>query len=87
MPDRVEEILIRLPKNLVHEVHGITKREQRELEEFFYQATKYYVKYKKETLMQKGYQEMSSINLELCSEAFLAEEEANHTANRSVIGV
>jgi CopG family transcriptional regulator / antitoxin EndoAI len=37
--------------------------------------------------MQQGYMEMAKINLTIASEAFLAEEEANHTLTRLVSGV
>ncbi len=85
----MEEVLLRLPKHFFHEVCGIAEYEEIELTDFIYQATKNYVEQKKEIFilheqMQKGYQEMAPINLKICSEAFLAEEEANHTANRSM---
>jgi len=89
LTDKVEEVLLRLPKHFFHEVCGIAEYEEIELTDFIYQATKNYVEQKKEIFilheqMQKGYQEMAPINLKICSEAFLAEEEANHTANRSM---
>lgn len=89
MTDKVEEVLLRLPKHFFHEVCGIAEYEEIELTDFIYQATKNYVEQKKEIFilheqMQKGYQEMAPINLKICSEAFLAEEEANHTDNRSM---
>ena len=92
LPDRLEEVLIRLPKNLYLEVDGMAKRENTDINELIYEATKNYVQYKKEIrqlheTMQKGYEEMARINLNLCSEAFLAEEEAKNTLDRSVIGV
>ncbi len=92
MTDKVEEVLLRLPKHFFHEVCGLAEYEEIELTDFIYQATKNYVEHKKEVFilheqMQKGYQEMAPINLKICSEAFLAEEEANHTANRSMIEV
>lgn len=37
--------------------------------------------------MQQGYMEMAKINLNIASEAFLAEEEADHTLTRLVSGV
>ncbi len=92
MTDKLEEVLLKLPKHFFQEVCGIAEYEEVEINDFIYQATKNYVEYKKEIFilheqMQKGYQEMAPINLKICSEAFLAEEEANHTGNRSVIGV
>lgn len=92
LTDRFEEVLLKLPRHFFHEVCGIAEYEEMELSDLIYQATKSYVEHKKEVFilheqMQKGYQEMAPINLKICSEAFLAEEEANHTGNRSVIGV
>lgn len=92
LPDRLEEVLIRLPKNLFTEVNGMAKHENKDINDFIYQATKNYVQYKKSVRqfhedMQKGYEEMAHINLNLCSEAFLAEEEAKNTLDRLVIGV
>ncbi|MBO1002436.1 antitoxin [Pseudogracilibacillus auburnensis] len=92
LPDRLEEVLIRLPKNLFIEVNGMAKHENKDINDLIYQATKNYVQYKKEIRqlhesMQKGYEEMARINLNLCSEAFLAEEEAKNTLDRLVIGV
>lgn len=92
MAEGIEEVVIRLPKKLYVEVNGMAECENKEISEFIYQATKNYVEYKKELKqlyesMQKGYEEMARINLNLCSEAFLAEEEAKITLERSVIGV
>jgi len=92
LPDRLEEVLVRLPKNLFIEVDGMAKHENKDINELIYQATKNYVQYKKEIYqlhesMQKGYEEMARINLNLCSEAFSAEEEAKNTLDRLVIGV
>lgn len=92
MPENLEEVLIRLPKSLYLEVNGMAQSENKDINELIYQATKNYVQYKKELnqfheMMQKGYIEMAKINLHLCSEAFLAEEEAKNTLDRLVIGV
>jgi len=92
LPDGLEELLIRLPKNLYVEVDGMARNENKDINDVIYQATKNYIQYKKEVrqmheAMQKGYEEMARINLNLCSEAFLAEEEAKNTLDRLVIGV
>lgn len=86
--------MVRLPKNLLNEVDGLVKRENRDLSDFICQATRNYLETKKEEYiqnfyisMQKGYQEMARINLSIASEAFQAEEEAEITLERSVIGV
>lgn len=92
LPERLEEVLIKLPKNLFMEMDGMAKNEDKEVNDIIYQATKKYVQYKKDICqlhetMRKGYEEMAGINLNLCSEAFLAEEEAKNTLDRSVMGV
>lgn len=97
LPNGMEEVLIKLPKNLFIEVNGMARNEKKDIDDIIYQATKKYIQYKKEVQMkemnllhesmQKGYQEMARINLHLCSEAFLAEEEAKITSDRKVIGV
>ncbi|HZW68559.1 MAG TPA: antitoxin [Pseudogracilibacillus sp.] len=92
MPDSLEEVLIRLPKSLYMEVNGMAEHEDKDINDLIYQATKNYVQYKRDVrilheTMQKGYEEMAKINLNLCSEAFQAEEEAKNTLERLVIGV
>lgn len=92
LPKGSEEVLVKLPINLFIEVDGMAKHENKDINDIIYQATKNYINYKKETRqlhesMQKGYEEMAGINLNLCSEAFLAEEEAKITSDRLVIGV
>lgn len=70
------------------------KHDNSDLSEFIYQATKNYLKHKQDENVQqyyknvqKGYEEMARINLSIASEAFLAEEEAEDTLERTVIGV
>lgn len=97
LPNGMEEVLIRLPKKLFVEVDGMARGEKKNIDDIIYQATKKYIQYKKEVhsrelnllheSMQKGYEDMAGINLHLCSEAFLAEEEAKITSDRKVIGV
>ncbi len=94
LSESLQEISVRLPKTLLNEVDGIVKNENRDLSDFIYQATKTYLDFKKEEhlqkfyeSMQRGYQEMARINLTIASEAFQAEEEAENTLERSVIGV
>jgi len=92
LPDKLEEVLVRLPRNLFAEVNGMAEHENKNINDLIYQATKRYVQQKRESrqfheTMQKGYEEMARINLNLCSEAFLAEEEADTTLCRLVIGV
>ena len=94
MSESLQEISVKLPKNLLNEVDGLMKYENRDLSDFICQATKSYLESKKsehiqqfQESMQKGYKEMARINLSIASEAFQAEEEAETTLERSVIGV
>lgn len=94
MSENLQEVSVKLPKNLLNEVDGLMKYEYRDLSDFICQATKNYLQHKKaehlrefHALMQKGYEEMARINLMMASEAFQAEEEADDTLERSVIGV
>ncbi|ASK61253.1 antitoxin [Virgibacillus phasianinus] len=94
MSESLQEILVRLPKNLLNEVDGLMKYDNRDLSDFICQATRNYLEQKKydhiqqfRESMQKGYEEMARINLTIASEAFQAEEEAENTLERSVIGV
>lgn len=93
MSECLQEVSVRLPKNLLSEVDGLMKYENRDLSDFICQATKNYLQYKKEHIkklhetMQKGYEEMAGINLTIALESFQAEEEAETTLERSVIGV
>nr|WP_168927243.1 antitoxin [Virgibacillus necropolis] len=94
LSESLQEILVRLPKNLLNEVDGLMKYDNRDLSDFICQATKNYLEQKKydhiqqfRESMQKGYEEMARINLTIASEAFQAEEEAENTLERSVIGV
>ncbi|MDC3415229.1 antitoxin [Aquibacillus sp. 3ASR75-11] len=89
--ESLQEIVVRLPKNLLNEVDGLMKHEESDLSEFIYQATKSYLREKKKRhireTMQRGYMEMARINLNIASEAFQAEEEAENTLERLVSGV
>ncbi|HLS60763.1 MAG TPA: antitoxin [Virgibacillus sp.] len=94
MSESLQEISVKLPKYLLNEVDGLMKYENKDLSDFICQATKSYLQNKKQEhiqmvheTMQKGYEEMGRINLTIASEAFQAEEEADNTLVRSVIGV
>ncbi|WP_281176863.1 CopG family ribbon-helix-helix protein [Amphibacillus sediminis] len=91
MSANMQEIVVRLPKTLLNEVDSLIKEEEKDLNDFIYQATKSYVQDKKEKhireSMQRGYLEMAKINLNIASESFLAEEEAEITFERLVSGV
>ncbi|QXE02232.1 antitoxin [Terribacillus sp. DMT04] len=85
----LQEIVVKLPKKLLNEVDGLMQNNNDSLDHFFYQATKSYVQERKDIreTMQKGYMEMARINLNIASEAFQAEEEAEVTLERLVSGV
>lgn len=91
MSRNMQEVVVRLPENLLNDVRGILEEEKKELSELIVQATKSYVRDKKEQnireSMQRGYLEMAKINLNIASESFLAEEEAEITVERLVSGV
>lgn len=94
LSNSLQEISVKLPKNLLNEVNGLMKHEDSDLNEFIYRATKNYIKHMQDEhvqqlykTMQKGYEEMARINLSIASEAFLAEEEAEDILERTVIGV
>ncbi|MFD1737678.1 CopG family ribbon-helix-helix protein [Bacillus salitolerans] len=84
------EIIVRLPQQLISELDGIIKQENGSHSDIIYQATKMYLRERKKRhireSMRRGYMEMAKINLGIASEAFLAEEEADHTVERLVSG-
>ncbi|WML42675.1 CopG family ribbon-helix-helix protein [Neobacillus sp. PS3-40] len=86
----ITEILVELPQHLLTELDGFVKQENVNRSEFIYQATKMYLRERKQRqireTMRRGYMEMSKINLTIASEAFLAEYEAEHTVERLVSG-
>ena len=91
MLSETKRIMISVPNHLLQEVDGIVERENSNRSEFIRQAMKLYLTERKKRhireTMQKGYLEMANINLHIASEAFLAEEEAEHTLDRLVSGV
>ncbi|MDY0395463.1 CopG family ribbon-helix-helix protein [Virgibacillus halophilus] len=94
MSESLQEILVKMPTNLLNEVDGLMKNEYNDLSDFICQATRNYLEAKKQEhfhnfyeSVQRGYEEMARINLRIASEAFEAEEEAVITLERTVIGV
>ncbi|MFC4075334.1 MULTISPECIES: CopG family ribbon-helix-helix protein [Thermoactinomycetaceae] len=83
--------MISLPQHLLQEVDGMVEKENSNRSEFVRQAMKLYLYERKKRLiremMQRGYMEMAKINLNIASEAFEAEEEADDTTIRLVSGV
>jgi len=86
-----KRIMISLPDYLLQEVDGIVRKENSNRSEFIRQAMKLYLTDRKKRSiresMQRGYLEMAKINLNMASEAFGAEEEADGTLDRLVSGV
>jgi CopG family transcriptional regulator/antitoxin EndoAI len=86
-----KRIMISLPDKLLQEVDGLAEKEKSNRSELIRQAMKLYLKERKKRqireMMQRGYMEMANINLDIASEAFQAEEEADLTLGRLVSGV
>lgn len=85
-----KRIMISLPHNLLSEVDGIVAMEKRSRSEFIREAMKLYLQERKRRQirekMQKGYLEMSRLNLALAKEAIHAENEAGRIAEEMVSG-
>lgn len=86
-----KRIMVRLPDHLLDEVDGIVELEHSSRSEFIRKAMRLYLlerkRYQIRESMQNGYVEMGKLNLHLASEAYQAEEDADHTVNRLVSGV
>ncbi len=86
-----KRIMISLPNQLLEEVDGIVQQEKSNRSEFIRQAMRVYLMERKKRhireSMQQGYMEMAKINLNIASEAFHVEEEADDTLDRLVSGV
>ena len=84
------ELLVRLPQHLVSELDAIAKQENSNRNDLINQAVKKFVDEKRNSSirnnMRRGYMEMAKINLNIASEAFLAEHEADNTVERLVSG-
>jgi CopG family transcriptional regulator/antitoxin EndoAI len=91
MPESSEEIKVKLPQHLIQEIDGMARMDNLNREDFLNQAVSTYLKERSKRqireAMRQGYMEMAKINLNLASEAFLAEEEAEITLERLVSGV
>ncbi|KGP71885.1 antitoxin [Pontibacillus yanchengensis] len=91
MSESSQEIVVKLPQHLLNELDGMVQLENGDRSDFIYQATKMYLRERKKRhireTMRQGYMEMAKINLNIASEAFQAEEEAETTCERLVSGV
>ncbi|WP_010632391.1 CopG family ribbon-helix-helix protein [Sporolactobacillus vineae] len=92
MPEsNLKEIMLSLPQHLLSEIDGMASRDKMNRTEFLHRAIRVYLRERNKgsvrEIMRRGYMEMAKINLNIASEAFLAEEEAEVTLERSVSGV
>jgi len=85
-----KRIVVSLPVTLLQEVDGVVKREKKSRSELFRQAMRLYLHEQKKRQiresLERGYQEMASINLRIAKEAIYAEAEAEHVVDRLVSG-
>jgi CopG family transcriptional regulator/antitoxin EndoAI len=83
--------MISVPNHLLQEVDGVVELENSNRSELIRQAMRMYLNERKKRnireTMQRGYMEMAKINLNIASESFLAEVEAETTLDRLVSGV
>ncbi|MCO7128222.1 CopG family ribbon-helix-helix protein [Sporolactobacillus kofuensis] len=88
---KIKEIMLSLPQHLLNEIDGMASRDKMNRSEFLHRAIRLYLRERNKgyvrEIMRQGYMEMAKINLNIASEAFLAEEEAEITMERSVSGV
>ena len=86
-----KRIMISLPQALLQEVDGVVETDNSNRSELIREAMKLYLQERRKKhirdSMQKGYMEMANINLNLASESFLLEEEAEYALERLVSGV
>lgn len=86
-----KDIIVSLPKQLIKELDALTGGDCLERNDVIQQAAKQYVQEQKKVhireTMQQGYMEMAKINLNIATESFLVEEEAESTVDRLVSGV
>ncbi len=91
MSNTSKEIVVKLPLSLVNECDQLVEENQIDRNTMIHQAISSYIKEEKnrriKESMRRGYLEMKSINLDIASEAFQAEEEAETTLERLVSGV
>lgn len=86
-----KRIMISMPDNLLQEMDGVAAKENSNRSELIRQAMKLFLLERKKRqlrdMMQRGYMEMAKINLNMASEAFHAEEDADLILDRLVSGV
>lgn len=91
MANTTKRVMISLPQNLLQEVDGVARIDNSNRSELIREAMKLYLLERKKRVirekMQRGYMEMADINLNLASESFLLEDEADLAVDRLVSGV
>ncbi|MDX6153742.1 MULTISPECIES: CopG family ribbon-helix-helix protein [Marinococcus] len=86
-----KQIKVSLPDYLLDELDGMIEEGQQSANrnEFIHQATEMYLKERQrlefQEAMKQGYEEMSSINLNIAAESFQAETEVDHSLNRRLL--
>ncbi|UTR17019.1 antitoxin [Salipaludibacillus sp. LMS25] len=89
--ENTKKIMVNLPQHLVNELDALTEGEGINRCDVIQRATRIYVQEQKKLqireTMEQGYMEMAKINLNIATESFLAEEEAESTVDRLVSGV
>lgn len=85
---RMKRITIHLPGTLLSDMDAVARRERRSRGEIVRRAVTEWLRGRngRHTMesLQRGYLEMAGINLMIASEAFYAEEDADHTLGRMV---
>ncbi|WP_027964885.1 hypothetical protein [Halalkalibacillus halophilus] len=93
MSTNAEKVVLELPISLLKECDELVESDGNAADrnQLIMQAVNNYVKEEKkrkiQEKMRRGYVEMKNINLDIASEAFQAEEEADTTLERLVSGV
>ncbi|GGJ04020.1 antitoxin EndoAI [Alicyclobacillus cellulosilyticus] len=85
-----KRIVVYVPDQLLAQVDGIAKREQRNRSDIIREAMRAYLEEQRKceirASLQQGYLEMARINLRIATEAFPLEQEAGGTVERLVSG-
>ncbi|AOM84137.1 antitoxin [Salisediminibacterium beveridgei] len=89
--DYTNQISINLPQNLIQEIDALTEGEGCNRDELIHRELVRFVQLQRNKQireeMQRGYKEMAKINLNIATESFLVEEEAENALDRLVSGV
>ena len=85
---RMKRITIQLPGTLLSDMDAVARQERRSRGEIVRRAVAEWLRGRngRHTMesLQRGYLEMAGINLMIASEAFHAEDDADHTLGRMV---